>query len=371
MTIEKVAVALDERSYDIHIGDDLLECAGAYLSPLLRRPRLVVVTDENVLAAQGPRLKFGLNAENIQYEFVTLPPGEQTKSFAMLEKLTNALLELEIERHDLVVAFGGGVIGDLTGFACAILRRGCRFAQVPTTLLAQVDSSVGGKTAINARHGKNLVGAFHQPVVVLSDISALSTLPSREIRAGYAEVIKYGFVSDRQFSEWLSKNGSKILEMGEEKERQFAVKKSCETKAAIVAADEHENGKRALLNFGHTFGHAFEGAFGYTDKLLHGEAVGLGMSLAFDYSVRVGMCSESEATSAKAQISKSGLPTTIADLNSAPPSAPELMHLMMQDKKREAGKLTLILAKSIGDAHIVKDVDIADILEFLKEKTAA
>ena len=187
MTTETVTVALDARSYDIHIGQDLLERAGAFLSPLLRRPRLVVVTDENVMAAQGARLKSGLDAENIEFEFVTLPPGEQIKSFAMLEKLTNALLELDIERQDLVVAFGGGVIGDLTGFASAILRRGCRFAQIPTTLLAQVDSSVGGKTAINARHGKNLIGAFHQPVVVLSDINALNSLPAREKRAGYAE----------------------------------------------------------------------------------------------------------------------------------------------------------------------------------------
>lgn len=371
MTIETVAVALGDRSYNIHIGENLLESAGSFIAPLLQRPRIIVVTDENVFAAQGAQLKAGLKTENIQYEFITLPPGEQTKSFAILEKLTGALLDLDVERQDVVVAFGGGVIGDLTGFACAILRRGCRFAQIPTTLLAQVDSSVGGKTAINARQGKNLIGAFHQPAIVLADISALNSLPPRELRAGYAEVLKYGFIADRQFSDWLTEHGAKIFSPDGKRERQIAVKKSCEAKAAIVAIDEQENGKRALLNFGHTFGHAFEGVFGYSDKLLHGEAVGLGMSLAFDYSVRIGMCAEEGANTAKAQISKSGLPATVADLNSSPISAPELMRLMMQDKKREAGKLTLILAKSIGDACIVKDVDTTDVLEFLKEKTAA
>ena len=371
MTTDTVAVALGERSYNIHIGNDLLDSAGKYLTPLLRRQRVVVVTDENVLAAQGARLKSGLDAQSIEYEFVTLPPGEQIKSFAILEKLTNALLELDVERNDIVVAFGGGVIGDLTGFACSILRRGCRFAQLPTTLLAQVDSSVGGKTAINARHGKNLIGAFHQPDIVIADISTLNTLPMREIRAGYAEVLKYGFIADRQFSEWLNGQGGPILSGTGQKERQMAVKKSCETKAAIVSADEHEHGKRALLNFGHTFGHAFEGAFGYSEKLLHGEAVGLGMSLAFDYSVRIGMCTEDDAIKAKTQIAASGLPSKCADLKDSHVTAADLMRLMMQDKKREAGKLTLILAKGIGDAHIVKDVDTIDVLEFLKEKTAA
>ncbi len=371
MTIDTVTVALGERSYEIHIGANLLENVGQYIAPLLQRPRVIVVTDENVARAQGARLKSGLEAARIQYEFVTLPPGEQTKSFAMLEKLTGTLLDLDVERHDLVVAFGGGVIGDLTGFACAILRRGCRFAQLPTTLLAQVDSAVGGKTAINARQGKNLIGAFHQPAIVLADIHALDTLPSRQIHAGFAEVIKYGFIADRKFYDWLERHSSVLSSPNGHTERQHAVKKSCETKAAIVAADEHENNTRALLNFGHTFGHAFEGAFGFSDKLLHGEAVGLGMALAFDYSVRVGLCAEAEAKEAKTQIAKFGLPTICADLKSPVTSAPALMQLMLQDKKIEGGKLTLILAKNIGKAQIVKDVDTNDVLEFLKEKTAA
>ena len=371
MSIDTVAVALGERAYDIHIGEGILEHAGAHLSLLLQRPRIIIVTDENVAAAQGARLKAGLDAEHIQYEFITLAPGEQTKSFSTLEKLTGALLDLDVERQDLVLAFGGGVIGDLTGFACAIVRRGCRFAQAPTTLLAQVDSAVGGKTAINVTQGKNLIGAFHQPIMVLADIAALETLPVRELRAGYAEVVKYGLIADRSFYNWLETNGETLLSADGRAERQNAVKKSCEAKAAIVAVDEREHGARALLNFGHTFGHALEGAFGYSDKLLHGEAVALGMSLAFDYSVRVGMCAEKDAASVKSHITKSGLPATMADLKHKPASAAELMRLMLQDKKREAGKLTLILAKSIGDTHIVKDVDPNDVLEFLKEKTAA
>lgn len=370
MSVETVGVTLGARSYDIHIGEGLLEDAGAYLSPLLKRPSIVVVTDENVAAAQGPRLKAGLSAHGVDCEFITLRPGEQTKSFSELERLTGALLDLGVERQDVVLAFGGGVIGDLTGFACAILRRGCRFAQAPTTLLAQVDSAVGGKTAINVPQGKNLVGAFYQPAVVLADTAALDTLPGRDLRAGYAEVVKYGLINDKPFFEWLESNGKKLLSSKGAAERRYAVKKSCEAKAAIVAEDEREHGARALLNLGHTFGHALEGAYGYSDKLLHGEAVALGMALAFDYSVRLGFCANEDAAHVKAHLKASGLPASMADLPDDKTSAEDLMTLMQQDKKREAGKLTLILANGIGKAHIAKDADPDDLLAFWKEKAA-
>jgi 3-dehydroquinate synthase len=371
MSVEKVAVALGERAYDVHIGENLFEKAGDLLSPLLQRPKVVVVTDERVAAAQGERLKAGLDAGGIKSKFITLPSGEGTKSFSQLEALTGALLDSGVERNDLVIAFGGGVIGDLTGFACAILRRGCRFAQLPTTLLAQVDSAVGGKTAINVPQGKNLIGAFHQPSIVLADITALKTLPPRELRAGYAEVVKYGLIADKPFFEWLDHNGAKLLSSEGAAERRYAVKKCCEAKAAIVAQDEREQGVRALLNLGHTFGHAFEGAFGYSDKMLHGEAVALGMALAFDYSARLGLCPLEDAERVKVHIAKSGLPAAIGDLKTKPGTAEELMALMRQDKKVETGELTLILAKGIGEAHIAKDADAADILKFLKEKIAA
>lgn len=367
MTDEIVRVPLGARAYDIHIADGLIEQAGTLLAPHLKRPRLVVVTDENVAEAQGERLEAGLAAGNVSGEFIALKPGEGTKSFAELEKLTSKLLDLGVERDDVVAAFGGGVIGDLTGFACSILRRGCGFAQIPTTLLAQVDSAVGGKTAINTAQGKNLVGAFYQPKTVIADVGALSTLSQRELRAGYAEVVKYGLISDAAFFEWLEANGEALLE-GDADARIRAVKTSCEAKAAIVAADEREKGDRALLNLGHTFGHAFEAAFGYSDKLLHGEAVALGMALAFEYSVRIGRCEQRDADRVKAHLKASSLPCEVGDLG-AGLNAEDLVAYMMQDKKVEQGTLTLILADAIGAAEIVKDADSADILQFLKEKT--
>jgi len=368
MTIEKVEVTLGERSYDILIGAGLLEKAGDFLLPVLKRPSVVVVTDENVTAAQGERLKAGLGAADISFKFIVLPPGEATKSFLQLEKLTSALLDLGVERNDLVIAFGGGVIGDLTGFACSILRRGCQFAQLPTTLLAQVDSAVGGKTAINVRQGKNLIGAFYQPALVLADITTLETLPKRQLRAGYAETVKYGLISDKHFFEWLEVNGDKLLSDTGIAERQYAVKICCEAKAAIVASDEREHGARALLNLGHTFGHAFEGALGYSDKLLHGEAVALGMALAFDFSVRLNLCPKEDADRVRTHLLKSGLPTNVSDLMANAGTAGELMRFMLRDKKTEAGKLTLILVKAIGEAHIVKAADASEILSFLEEK---
>ena len=367
MTTETVRVPLGPRSYDILIGRGLIEQAGALLQPVLKRPRTAVVTDENVFAAQGERLKAGLCAANVDADLIVLPAGEGTKSFAQLEALTGRLLDLGIERDDVVVAFGGGVIGDLTGFACSVLRRGCRFVQIPTTLLAQVDSAVGGKTAINVKQGKNLVGAFYQPALVIADTDTLDTLPSRELRAGYAEVVKYGLIADAAFFDWCETHGTALLG-GDHDARQHAVKVSCAAKADIVSADEQERGKRALLNFGHTFGHAFEAHFGYSDRLLHGEGVALGMALAFDYSARLGHCAPADAARVKQHLADAGLPAEIGALNSDI-TAETILGYMKQDKKVEQGKLTLILAKAIGDAFVAKEASLDDLTAFLKEKT--
>ena len=366
MTSDIITVALGARSYDIHIGADLLERAGDILSPMLNRPYTVIVTDSNVYKAQGARLAASLKNSGVTAEFITLPAGETTKSFSELEALTSRLLDLGVERRDMVIAFGGGVIGDLTGFACSILRRGCGLAQIPTTLLAQVDSAVGGKTAINTPQGKNLIGAFHQPLIVLADITALETLPARELRAGYAEAVKYALIADRPLFEWFEANGAKLLSANGAAERILAVKTSCMAKAAIVSADEREEGARALLNLGHTFGHALEAAFGYSDALLHGEAVAAGMALAFDYSATAGHCPKEDAARVRAHLQSVGLPAAISDLPPSPALKPEnLMRLMMQDKKIENGKLTLILARATGDAFIEKNADATDILKFL------
>ncbi len=368
---QSVRVDLGARSYDIHIGTRLLEDAGALLAPILTRKKTVIVTDDNVAKAQTPRLTAGLERADIAFDTVVLPAGEETKNFAQLEFLTRRLIEFGVERGDMIIALGGGVIGDLTGFAAAVLRRGCRFAQAPTTLLAQVDSSVGGKTAINVPEGKNLIGAFHQPAMVIADIAALDTLPTREVRAGYAEVVKYGAINDAPFFAWLEKNVGAVMN-GDGAARIRAVKTSCEAKAAIVAADEREAGERALLNLGHTFGHAFEAAYGYSSDLLHGEAVALGMALAFDYSARKGLCAPADAERVKAHLRAASLPADIADLPANPKiDAAGLAALMMQDKKVVGGKLTLILADAVGAARIVKDADVADIETFLKEKIAA
>lgn len=365
MSTETVNVALGPRNYDILVGDSLIDGAGASLSPYLRRPFTVIVTDETVNAAHGDRLRHALSAAGVGHETIALAPGEATKSFAQLEALTEALLGYGVERGDLVIAFGGGVIGDLTGFAAAILRRGCRFAQIPTTLLAQVDSSVGGKTAINSRHGKNLVGAFHQPVVVLADIGVLDTLPARQLRAGYAEIVKYGALGDAAFFRWLETNGARLIG-GDKSARREAVVRSCAAKAAIVASDEREDGARALLNLGHTFGHALEAACGYSDRLLHGEAVAAGIGLAFDFSVAEGLCPAADAARLKAHFRDSGLPTGLAEIDGSSAITPDaLLALMMQDKKVDQGRLTLILARGIGEAFIVRDAQADAVLRFL------
>ncbi len=367
MTFDSVRVPLGERSYDIFIGAGLVEQAGALIGPFLKRSRTVVVTDDNVFAAQGERLSRGLSASGVELEFVCLAPGEATKSFAELEKLTGRLLDLGVERDDAVIAFGGGVIGDLTGFACSMLRRGCRFIQMPTSLLAQTDSAVGGKTAINVSQGKNLIGAFYQPSLVIADIDTLKTLPPRELRAGYAEVVKYGLIGDEEFFRWLETNGVAMLS-GDAAARTHAVKVACKSKAEIVSADEQERGKRALLNLGHTFGHAFEAHFGYSSKMLHGEAVALGMMLAFEYSVQLGLCAPAAAARVKAHLQAAHLPVQIKDV--APDiTADQIVAFMMQDKKIEQGKLTLILVRGIGQAFVAKDTSVDDLTTFLKQKT--
>jgi 3-dehydroquinate synthase len=344
MSTEIVKVGLGVRSYDIIAGEGVLAGAGDHLAPLLRRPFAAIVTDDIVNAAHGERLRSALSASGVKHETISLPPGEATKSFARLEELTEKLLGLGVERGDLVIAFGGGVIGDLTGFAAAILRRGCRFAQIPTTLLAQVDSSVGGKTAVNARHGKNLVGAFHQPAIVLADIGVLDTLPARQMRAGYAEIVKYGALGDALLFAWLETNG-----------------------LALLSGDnEREDGVRALLNLGHTFGHALEALCGYSDRLLHGEAVAAGMGLAFDFSAAEGLCAAEDAARLKSHLRACGLPAGIADIDGAKSfAAGALLAAMLQDKKVEQGRLTLILARRLGEAFVARDVPVEKVERFL------
>ena len=296
-----------------------------------------------------------------------VPAGESSKSFRLFERVCDALLAARIERGDLVVALGGGVVGDLGGFAASVIRRGVDYVQVPTTLLAQVDSSVGGKTAINARQGKNLVGAFYQPILVVADTALLDTLPEREFRAGYAEVVKYGLLGDANFFEWLDANWRDLFAGGPSREHAIAV--SCRAKAAIVARDERETGDRMLLNLGHTFGHAFEAAAGFSDRLLHGEAIGLGMSLAFEFSARRGLISKADADRVIAHLAAVGLPTQVRDVASGNwPGVDAMMDLISQDKKVQRGQLTFILVRGIGQAFVTRDVDAAEVRAFIAEK---
>jgi len=339
---EIIKVGLGERSYDIHVGRGLLARAGALLEPFARGP-VPVVTDENVARLHLAALS-GLDAKPI-----VLAPGEGTKSFAGLEALSSALLRSGVDRGGLIVALGGGMIGDLTGFAAGILKRGVAFAQIPTTLLAQVDSSVGGKTAINTPEGKNLVGLFHQPRIVIADIDVLSTLPKRELLCGYAEVVKYGALGDRAFFEWLEANGARALG-GDGDAMVQAVAHSCRMKAAIVERDERETGERALLNLGHTFGHALEAATGFSSRLLHGEGVAVGMALAFRLSVRLGLCPGQDADRFIRHLQAIGLPSSIADIQGVRPGADELIAHMAHDKKAKDGRVRFILVRGIGEA---------------------
>jgi 3-dehydroquinate synthase len=364
-----VPVGLGERAYEVVIGRGLIDEAGARIRPFLKRDRVAVVSDETVWALHGAQLSAALKSQGIAASAVVVPAGEQSKSFEGLADVSDRLLALELDRGDLIVAFGGGVVGDLAGFAASIYKRGIDFVQIPTTLLAQVDSSVGGKTAIDTPRGKNLIGAFHQPRLVLADLDILATLPEREMRAGYAEVIKYGLLGDFAFFEWLETNAAAVLAL-EPEALLHAVARSVEMKAEIVAEDEKEAGRRALLNLGHTFGHALEAETGYGAALLHGEAVAAGSAIAFRFSAVQGLCDLQDARRAEAAIAAAGLPTRMAQVSQIPFDAETLIRHMGQDKKAEGGKLTFILARALGDAFVAKDVDAQAVAEFLKTEGA-
>lgn len=364
----KVEVPLGDRAYDILIGRGLLDEAGRRVEALGARAA-AIVTDDNVAALHGERLRASLAAAKIRSELVVVPPGEGSKSWAALARVTDAILAHKVERGDLVVAFGGGVVGDLAGFAASIVRRGVRFVQIPTTLLAQVDSSVGGKTGINSAHGKNLVGAFHQPSLVLADTALLDTLPLREARAGYAEVVKYGLIDDPAFFAWCEENWRDVLAGGPGREHAVAV--SCRAKAAIVARDEREEGDRALLNLGHTFGHALERLTGYDPaRLIHGEAVAIGLALAFRFSARLGLAPPEDAVRVAHHLAGAGLPTTLAEVPGGVGSPDALLDAMAQDKKVVAGALTFILARGIGRSYVARGVAVDGVRDFLVEELA-
>lgn len=364
-----VHVSLGNRSYDIAIGHDILPEIGARIVPFLPRPLTAIVTDENVASRHLQALENSLREAGIRSTAIILPPGEATKSFGKLAEVCDGLLAASIERRDRIIAFGGGVIGDLAGFAAAILRRGVGFIQIPTTLLAQVDSSVGGKTGINSKHGKNLIGSFHQPVAVFADTALLETLPRRELAAGYAEVAKYGALGDARFFAWLENNVDGIF-AGDAALRGRAVEVSCYAKARIVAEDETETGVRALLNLGHTFGHALEAATGYSAKLLHGEAVAIGMVQAARFSEREGHCVAGTADRLARHLARAGLPVSTAGIADSLPPPAGLLEIMRQDKKSVGGKLTLILLRGIGEAFIARDADERRIVAFLEEDRA-
>ncbi len=358
-----VPVSLGDRSYEIRIEAGLLTRAGEILKPLARGRTMAIVTDENVVPHLAT-LQASLEAAGVASEAIVLPPGEGTKSWPQLESLTDRLLELGVERSDHIVALGGGVIGDLVGFAASVLKRGCNFVQIPTTLLAQVDSSVGGKTAINSRAGKNLVGAFHQPALVLIDPQVLDTLPARDARAGYAEVVKYGLIDDFAFFEWCEVNGAALL-AGNPDARACAIAHSVAAKARIVAEDERETtGKRALLNLGHTFGHALEAETGFSDKLLHGEGVAAGMALAFAFSAEQGLCPRQDAERVAAHLRAVGLPDGLKAAGITASGAALVEH-MLHDKKMEAGTLPFLLARGIGQTYLDKKVVLGEVAAFL------
>ena len=349
-------------AYDVVVGRGLLADAGRRLAPLAKG-RTVIITDETVAAIHSPALEGALAAAGLKTEVVAVPPGERSKSFAELERVLDRLLESGLDRKDVVIALGGGVVGDLAGLAAALFMRGIDFVQIPTTLLAQVDSSVGGKTAIDTPRGKNLVGAFHQPRLVLADIDVLETLPARQVRSGWAEVLKHGLICDAAFFDWLAGDGAEGAR-GDPAALERAVVRSVEIKSAVVADDEKETGRRALLNLGHTFGHAIETELGFEEAALaHGEAVGLGCAMAFRYSAREGLCSAAEAERVETVIAAAGLPTRLEQAGAF--QADRLLALMAGDKKAEGGALTLILARAIGEAFVAKAVDAAKVRTFL------
>src|SRR5712675_1909453 len=364
-----VPVALGARAYDIVIGRGLLGSLGRRLQALKPGAKAAIVTDANVEKLLLAATQSGLAAADVPATHIGVPPGEGSKSFAMFERVCEALIAAKLERGDVVVALGGGVVGDLAGFCAAAVRRGLDYVQVPTTLLAQVDSSVGGKTAINSRHGKNLIGAFHQPVLVVAETALLDSLPPREFRAGYAEVAKSGKNDDAGFFAWLEANADDVF-AGAGAAREHAIATSCRMKAEIVARDERETGDRALLNLGHTFGHAFEAAAGFSGRLLHGEAVSLGMVCAFGFSVRLGLTSAADADRVARHLAEVGLPTRLGQVAGGLPDVDRLMDLIAQDKKVKRGRLTFILARGIGQSFIAPDIDAADVRAFLIDKIA-
>lgn len=368
--VEQITVDLGHRSYDILIGPGLVDEAGAQIASRITTPRAYIITDTNVAPLLGDRLAASLDAAGIDHETIVLPAGEATKSFGPFENLLDDLLQRGVERATTLIALGGGVIGDITGFAASALLRGINYVQVPTTLLAQVDSSVGGKTAINARHGKNLIGAFYQPRLVIADTNTLDTLPRRELLAGYAETVKYGLLGDAEFYAWLEANSAAVLS-GDDRARIHAVARSCRMKAAIVAEDEREQDRRALLNLGHTFGHALEAETGFGELLLHGEAVAIGMALAFDLSAHLKLCPPDDAARVRRHLQAVGLPTD-------PPGHPKgkwdvqrLIALIGVDKKVDQGRPVFVLANGIGDAFIARDVDLSDVEAVLGQAIAA
>jgi 3-dehydroquinate synthase len=366
VSVEKVRVELGSRSYDVLVGTGLLEQAGQLVAGVVKRSRLFVVSDRTAWGLHGKRLEKGLLSAGIKLSTIILDPGEATKNLGQLGDVLDRVLDERPERGDMLLAFGGGVIGDLTGVAASLLLRGVDFIQVPTTLLAQVDSSVGGKTGINTRHGKNLVGAFHQPKLVLADLDSLTTLDRREVLAGYAEIVKYGLINDPAFFSWCETNGVALVK-GDVTARQRAIVHAVNAKAVIVASDERETGDRALLNLGHTFGHALEAATGFGDALLHGEAVGIGLVLAFDLSARLGLCPKEDAARVRHHLNAVGMPTV-------PPSgldAARLVGLMAQDKKVRDGRITFILARGIGKSFVARDVDPVMVRQMLESALAA
>jgi 3-dehydroquinate synthase len=363
-----VAVALGARSYDIVIGRGVLASLGTRLAKLRPGAKVFIVTDENVARHVLSGAETALHQASIATSRLVVPPGEGSKNYSTFEQVCEAIIASRIERGDLVVALGGGVIGDLAGFAAAVVRRGLDYIQVPTSLLAQVDSSVGGKTAIDSAHGKNLIGAFHQPILVLADTATLDTLPPREFRAGYAELAKYGLLGDAAFFAWLEANWHDVFAGGPAREHAIAV--ACRGKAGIVARDEREHGERALLNLGHTFGHALEAACGFSDRLLHGEAVAAGMALAFAFSARQGLLPATEAERAIRHLADVGLPTRVKEIPGALPPVDHLMDLIAQDKKVKRGMLTFILVHGIGAAFVEAGVDPGAVRAFLSEKLA-
>jgi len=367
-----VDVALGERTYDIVIGRNVLPSLGERIAAVRPGARAVIITDRNVARHWLQPTEATLAGAGIAASRIIVEEGEGSKTYAGLEQVSEALIAARIERNDLVIALGGGVVGDLAGFAAAILRRGVDFVQVPTTLLAQVDSSVGGKTGINSPQGKNLIGAFHQPLLVIADTAVLDTLPPRQFRAGYAEVAKYGVLGDEAFFGWLEANHAGVFKGGEA--REYAIATSCRAKAAIVARDERETGERALLNLGHTFGHALETATGFSDRLFHGEGVAIGMVLAAEFSAALGMISQAAAARVERHLAEVGLPTHLQDIagfaQEGLADADALMTLMAQDKKVRRGRLTFILLEAIGRAVIARDVEPARVRAFLQAKLA-